>query len=197
MKTVDLRDTPTYLINLESQSERLEDSSKLLGKLDINFKRAPGVPHERGIVGCGMAHLNLLREISPTSLVLEDDIAITPHFSPKLKIPENVDAVYLGISVFGYHPERSDMGYVGIKYEKYSEDYFRILNMCSAHAILYVSQRFIDATIRVAEESLQDGTPWDLKLASIHKDYTVITPTHPMFYQKEQAPVTHIQLPAI
>ena len=44
------------------------------------------------------------------------------------------------------------------------------------------------------EECLKDGTPFDLGIASLHKDFNVLTPNDPWFYQTEQPELTNFSL---
>ena len=92
----------TYLINLDDQPDRLENSKKVLESINQPFERFPGIKHSRGIVGCGMSHLKLLKRIKPRNLILEDDIELTDFPKNLEEIPRNVDAVYLGVSNYGF-----------------------------------------------------------------------------------------------
>ena len=184
----------TYLINLDEQMERLETSTKLLESIKQPFERYAGIKHNVGLVGCGMSHLDLLSKIKPNTLILEDDIALTDHEKVLAPLPAHADALYLGVSNYGY-VRRVPHGVEGsVLASQVSENYKRIYNMCSTHAIVYLSERYIEASKQIIEHCLNVGAPFDLGLASIHRHFNVITPNAPWFYQSEQPNLTNFIL---
>tara|TARA_Y100000310_G_C20669761_1_gene809604 strand:+ start:813 stop:1412 length:600 start_codon:yes stop_codon:yes gene_type:complete len=186
MKNLDLRKLPTKLINLDSQPDRLRMVASRLGELGITFDRFSAFPHQCGIVGCGQSHLEVLSNIKPKTLVFEDDVVPTEWFQPIVEVPEEADALYLGNSIWGYHESLWPVGSVPqVKVRPYSANYLRIFNMCSAHAIVYLKQEFIDAVIKMTKKCLKEDIPWDLGLAKLHSDFTILVPKNPMFYQEE------------
>lgn len=192
--SIDLRNTTNLLVNLDKDTNRLASSTKVLGSLQIPFDRFSAIKHERGIVGCGMSHQKLLSEIKPNTLILEDDIGATQAAVGILRnIPEEADAIYLGISNHGYI--NKSMGVAGtVLATQYTQDYKRVFNMCSTHAILYLTQRYIDAAHDIVTNCLKQGLPFDLGLAAIHRHFTVLTPNDPFFYQVEQQSFTRFTL---
>ena len=184
----------TYLINLDDQPDRLENSKKVLESINQPFERFPGIKHSRGIVGCGMSHLKLLKRIKPRNLILEDDIELTDFPKNLEEMPRNVDAVYLGVSNYGF-VRKVPHGVEGsVLVTQATKDYKRVFNMCSAHAVIYMSEDYIEACQRVAEHCLKFNIPWDLGTASIHRHFNVITPNAPWFYQSEQPELTNFIL---
>lgn len=185
---IDLRTVKTYVINLDKDTERLERTSSLLESLDMSFERFPGIQHQIGVVGCGLSHFKLLQTVKPPVLILEDDIGVTKDFDPILEIPQEADAVYLGVSKFGFVRTRPDVGlHRVVLASKYTPEYKRPLNMCSTHAILYLSEDYVEASrIKIYECLTIIGMAFDLGLASIHKDHLILTPNSPFFYQLGQ-----------
>lgn len=195
-KHIKLKDTRNILINLDRDPARLEDSTKVLNNLQIPFERFSAIEHTKGIVGCGLSHQKLLSEIKPNTLILEDDIGSTPAATNfLLNIPEETDAVYLGVSNHGYL--NRPMGVAGsVLAAQYDENYKRVFNMCSTHAILYLSQRYIDAAHDITTKCLEQGAPFDLGLAALHRYFNILTPNDPYFYQTEQEQFTNFSLQA-
>jgi len=192
--TIQLSSTETYLINLDSAVSRLDKSTKVLDRVNQPFTRFSAIKHDVGVIGCGLSHLALLQKIKPTSLILEDDIETTDQFKETLEVPEDCDAIYLGVSNHGY-VRRHPFGIRGVVLaSKYSEDYLRVFNMCSTHAILYTSERYINACIDIINKCLSDGVAFDVGLASIHRHFNILTPHSPWFYQSEQASFTNFSL---
>lgn len=184
----------TYLINLDEDIDRLKTSTQVLQSIDQSFIRYSAVKHSVGLVGCGLSHLNLLSHAGPSSLILEDDIALTSYEKYLGPIPKETDAIYLGVSNYGY-VRRIPHGVEGsVLVSQISKDYKRIFNMCSTHAIIYLSDRYIRACQQIITHCLQVGAPFDLGLASIHRHFNIITPNSPWFYQLNQPNLTNIVL---
>lgn len=195
-KNIRLEDTRNILINLDRDSARLEQSTKVLDNLRIPFERFSAIEHEQGIVGCGLSHKKVLSEAKPNTLIFEDDIESTDVATNfLLNIPEEADAIYLGISNHGYINQ--PMGVAGtVLAAQYDENYKRVFNMCSGHAILYLNQRYIDAAHDITAKCLEQGVPFDLGLAALHRYFTILTPNDPYFYQEPQKEFTKFSLQA-
>lgn len=193
-KVVNLKNTTNILINLDRAKDRLRDATQVLEILEIPFTRFSGVEHERGLIGCGLSHQNLLSQMKPSTLVLEDDLGLTGNRNIEWEVPPETDAIYFGVSDHGYIRNQR-VGYRGtVLVSQYNEKYKRVLNMCSTHAILYLTEKYIKSANKVIVSCLQQGVPFDLGLASIHRHFTVLTPNEPMFYQTGQAEFTNLTL---
>mgnify|MGYP003647401010 FL=1 len=193
-KVIDLKKTTNILINLKKATTRLKDTKSVLDSLEIPFERFDAIKHEQGLVGCGLSHLKLLDTINPHTVILEDDIDCMPNPITELNIPEEADAIYLGVSNHGYI-RNQPYGYGGVvMVTQYAPQWKRVMNMCSTHAILYLSDRYIKAARNITLKYLKSGLPFDLGLASIHKDFNILTPNDPMFYQTEQPELTKFSL---
>jgi len=138
-KDISLKDTTNFLINCISDTKRLKDSSKVLGSLDIPFTRFEAIKHKRSVVGCGMSHLSLLSKIKPGTLILEDDIAGTSVAQNVMHYPEEADAIYLGVSNHGYIRVVPIGHRHTVLATQYSPNWKRVFNMCSTHAIWYLT----------------------------------------------------------
>ncbi len=193
-KSIKLTDTKNLLINLDRAPERLEKSTKVLTDLEIPFERFSAVEHSQGIIGCGLSHQKLLSEIKPNTLIMEDDIGSMPQ-APNvlLDIPEEAHAVYLGVSNHGYINRPFGVADCVLA-AQYSQKYKRVFNMCSTHAILYLSQDYIDAAHEMTTKCLKEGRPFDLGLAALHRYFCILTPNEPYFYQTEQPELTRFSL---
>ena len=193
-KGINLKDTNNILINLAEATNRLKDTKEILDGLEIPFKRFDAIKHEKGLVGCGLSHLKLLSVIKPGTVIFEDDIGSMPNTTTRLLVPEEADAVYLGVSNHGYI-RNEPYGYGGVvMVAQHTPQWKRVLNMCSTHAILYLSDRYIKAAREVIMEYLNSSRAFDVGLASIHKDFNILTPNDPIFYQTEQPEFTKFSL---
>ena len=194
MVLVSLKKTPTVLINLDDQVNRLKIASAAADSKDIVFTKFSGIKHSVGVVGCGMSHTTILQSAVPPLCILEDDIGITAHYKDTFCVPDDTDAVYLGVSNHGY-VRGVDVGIKGsVLASQYNTEFKRIYNMCSTHAIVYLSQRYITAANAVIIDQLASGSAFDLGLASIHRHFKILTPNKPFFYQTEQPAFTNLEL---
>ena len=106
-------------------------------------------------------------------VLLEDDVVASEDFQPVIEVPDNVDAVYLGVSHAG-QVEARDIG----------GGWARVKNMLAAHAILYCSERYMNAVEQMTKHCLfEECVPFDLGTAKLQNDFFVITPHKPFFYQ--------------
>lgn len=85
-------------------------------------------------------------------LILEDDVEFTGEIN--CEIPENTDAVYLGISKDAGHPTENTHNGPSI-YKDFNNSQVQIINMLSGHAILYLSRRYKEAVINILENHLK------------------------------------------
>jgi len=118
-------------------------------------------------------------------ILLEDDVEpfLELNSQTDFDMPEDTDAFYLGFSKSGGHKTlNSHDGHSEIK--KTSDKYIRILNMLSAHAILYKSkkykQRVIDELNKLLHTPLYHS---DVIMSRLHPEYKIYGYHYPLFYQ--------------
>jgi hypothetical protein len=183
---IKLTQIPAYYINLESQTDRGESTESLLRSLGFEFiKRAPGFPHENSVVGCGLAHQNVLDSLKNYPgpfLVFEDDIAIT-HLDHIIDVPEDADAIYLGVSKMGVVRGKHKELIIADKVEGYPHLY-KIHNMLAAHAILYLNKDYVSSLSKVTQKCINAGKPSDIGMAKQMTKGNVYALDRPMFIQK-------------
>ena len=189
MPKLDLENLKTYWINLDEKTDRKETMENLFGELGIkNHERVSAVKAQPYYYGCGMSHIKTLETGLSTGepfLVLEDDVAYTDGFTKTLDVPENVDAVYLGYTVWSATKERAEMSKMSnpLLMEQYDSDFVKISYMTSLHAVLYINEDYIKACI----ESMKDwvcNKDWhcDVATAEIQKDFNVVLPLGETWY---------------
>ena len=127
MRNLDLRDIPVAYINLDRDSQKKLNIEKTLQTLGFKYiSRVPGVVHPTGNrAGCSMAQHNALHEFEPPFIILEDD-ATPLNFNPIITIPDDADAVYLGISSWGRMNGHSGPF---VQYENIDDNLHRVYNM--------------------------------------------------------------------
>ena len=186
---IDLRNVPVTWINLDTHTENAKNITEHLDSLGFtNHYRTAGVIDDTpgqgpyGIrkghyIGVGRAMMNAWSTIKDKlpGLVLEDDVVASEDFQPVIEVPDNVDAVYLGVSHAG-QVEAKDIG----------GGWARVKNMLAAHAILYCSERYMNAVEQMTNHCLfEECVPFDLGTAKLQNDFFVITPHKPFFYQSD------------
>ena len=112
-------------------------------------------------------------------IVLEDDVDWTGI--GEIDNPES-DAIYLGISKCAGHP--TDNIHCGESvFEKWSDSQVRILNMLSAHAILYKSKQYKLAVIKALLSYKNIVYYNDVIISRIQPAFTILACKKPLFYQ--------------
>jgi hypothetical protein len=178
----DIRDIPTYFINLETDVDKYTSTMSLLQYLE--FKDVTKVDAIKAQRGCEKSHHKLLSDKSiPTPcLVLEDDILFTGNDNFIIEVPDDADALYLGLSEWGRFLDFIGPGWV--HYEKVDDHLVRILNGLSAHAIIYLNEDYRNTVSRIARwHGYVNPSPFDIGVAEVQRYYNVYAVDVPIFKQ--------------
>ena len=179
---IDIRDIPTYFINLDNDVDKYTSTMSLLQYLEFkDVNRFPGIKSERG---CERSHHKLLSDktIPTPCLVLEDDILFTGNDNFVIDIPDDADALYLGLSEWGRFLNFLGPGWV--HYEKVDDHLVRILNGLSAHAIIYLNEEYRSVARRIAHwHGYVNLSAFDMGIADIQRYYNVYAVDVPIFKQ--------------
>lgn len=106
------------LINLDKRTDRLEDVSKELNQLNIEFERISAVDAvELGITpkdACRASHIKALEMAEGNTLILEDDATFMPEFADNFtkfieNLPRHWDIIYLGAYIGHSEPVNNYM----------------------------------------------------------------------------------------
>lgn len=183
MKKIDLLNIPVFYINLDSdrvQRERLEAMLAARGFTDV--RRVRGTPNKRKKVGVANAHKRALiagLETGGPFIILEDDV-VEKNFKNFVEIPDNSDAYYLGISKWGLGYGK---GQQTISLERYSPNVFRLYNMLSAHAILYLNMEYVKFLLKSVDFFIKIETNQDKGRAESMKYWNIYAERDPLFAQ--------------
>lgn len=123
--------------------------------------RKPGIPQDSVFVGCFNSQLKALKKASGGSypfIILEDDATIN-HIPGSIEIPDDCDVLYIGISSWGFVPDQSGnlSGLNKIIYDRVDNNFVRIFNMLSSHAIMYTKPSYVESLIKDLENNLSGG----------------------------------------
>ena len=195
--TIDLRTVPTRWINLDEHVENaraMEAQFHRLGFTCTERISAAKLPPPEGAnpafgthyIGCGTSHLRCFaRSATLPALILEDDALATEHFCPVLEIPDDADAIYLGVSNASPNTRAVDLRSPEGRAQN-RQGWARIEGMLATHAILYVSERYT----RIAEYSTRHcietlKVPLDMGFAMLQEKFRVYAAIHPFFIQAD------------
>jgi GR25 family glycosyltransferase involved in LPS biosynthesis len=182
---------PTFFINLDEETERRKSMERLLRKYGFsNVERFPAQKAGKR-VGCSMSHAALLEEIVKKNIypciVLEDDLEVF-NFRSIIHVPEKYDAMYLGISKYGYNKEKDDPHKRSLKIKEKNKYYHRVQNMLARHAIIRNSAEYDQESIDMMKQFISDPETYiagDVTLSSLHPNYMVYSLNTPIFYQNQ------------
>ena len=180
---IDIRGLPSYYINLDKDIDKRTSTQSLLEYLgfeDIN--RFGGILSKKG--GCRMSHHKLLSDSSiPTPcIVFEDDLLFTGNENFIIDVPDDADAVYLGLSEWGRFLDFMGGGWV--HYDKVDDTLVRIYNGLSTHAIIYLNPTYREVVSKIAYwHSYVNSCPFDMGIAEVQKYFNVYAVDKPIFKQ--------------
>ena len=187
---LNLTDIPVYYVNLEGEDIKRENTESMLKNLGFKYvHRFDAIRHEAGrIIGCARSHYEILKNEKPPFIILEDDCALNTEFVSEIEVPDNADALYLGISHWGRYLNHSGP-YVHCT--KVDDNIVRVHNMLATHAIMYLSDSYAEMCKRVAYHfGYEVENHLDIGFAEIHKFFNVYSFDEPLFRQYEWSAVT-------
>ena len=190
----DIKQVPTFIISPDVgvYADRKNKALKLLS--DMGFtnvthyksRAANGNEmHTKCIADATVDILSRYNDDDPV-LILEDDVDMRLDSEPLLldtygDIPTGADALYLGISTCAGDPVlNGNTGQSQVLY--HSKLYSRVINMLSAHAILYLSKKYKEVVINQLS-SLGNYEFNDVRISRIQKDFNIYCLNKPLFYQ--------------
>ena len=177
---LDLRKITALYINLLQDTGRNNDMKKLFKTCGFeSHYRIDAEYTPNSLAGCSLSHYNALNEVEPPFILFEDD-CVVKNFKPIIEIPDDADAVYLGISSWGRMNSHSGPF---VQYEDLGNGLLRIYNMLSAHAILYLNQEYVSLCSRISEQATSIADHQDIGFAEIQRYFNVYAFDDPMFYQ--------------
>jgi hypothetical protein len=194
---INLLDVPVYYINLDDDEEKRKSTETLLKRMGFrNVHRISAIFHPKGrIIGCARSHYEILKEAKPPFIIVEDDCALNKEFENELEIPDDADALYLGISHWGRYLNHSGPY---VHYENVNSELLRVYNMLATHAIMYLSETYVDICKRISYHyGYEVEGHLDIGFAEIHKFYNIYSFDEPLFRQYEWSAVTSGKLSSV
>jgi hypothetical protein len=188
---IKITELPTFYINLDDRPDRRARVESILSNYGFsNYERFPGVKAGKR-VGCSTSHSQLLQKIIDEdiypALVLEDDIEVFQNFIEEIECPDDADAMYLGVSCYGYNHDKSSKG---LKISELGDSYHRMHNMLARHAIIHFNKEYDRVSIDLMNNFISNPEEYiagDVTLSSMHPRYKVYAQNIPLFYQRQEA----------
>jgi len=123
-------------------------------------------------------------------IIVEDDVGIMTD-ADSVDVPDDADALYLGVSKWiyphkyetlgrGFHIQENGPEFVK---ECGSDSVTRILGMTGGHAIMFINPEYVRQFIAAMTTRLPYSTPHDLVYATLQPKFNVYALKNPMFYQ--------------
>jgi hypothetical protein len=183
---IDLREIPAVYINLEQDTEKNETIRSMLSGMGFKtIERLEGVLDSvNPVAGCSKAHHKALTTFRAPFILFEDDCVLyEENFQPIVELPDDADALYLGISSWG-RMNGHDGHYV--QYDEFEEhpNLLRIYNMLSGHSIVYLNDFYREMCSKVAHHAGYVVKNYqDIGFAEIQRFFNVYSLNKPLFYQ--------------
>lgn len=198
MPTVDLRETTNRVICPDPGSARGRHMTRLMGELGLPFafERGPFADDpESRLAPRADLKINFCKALFENRarlplLLMEDDCAATPDFRPRVELPE-ADVAYLGVSHWGVIPEVMNKGILGtVLARDLGGGWVRVYNMLQLHAVLFLTERGIQAGLTAGLDGLFSGLIHDVTFARRQRQMRTVATVRPFFYQSDalQAP---------
>jgi hypothetical protein len=203
---LNIKNVPIYIINLPEKKEifnELKDSLINAGFTNINRLNAHKDKSLTKLQNIAHSHKTILSSnIKPPYIILEDDCILYNNIN-LISLNNEIDAIYLGISRCAYYDNtgtilNSNYKINKIIYQKTNLiNLYKIYNMLSAHAILYLSKEYIKQSINVCNFYISINDHFDKGLAEIMKYNNVLALSNPLFYQTSSEKVTKFELTSL
>jgi hypothetical protein len=191
---IDLKEIKTYYINLDKDKDRDLSMKSLIKDFEFDdAHRFSGTYKEKNpISGCAQSHYNILSQSTGKFIILEDDCVIKNNTSV-IEVPDDADAVYLGLSEWGYKRDASKQSnYIFTQHNEFKNVY-KVDSMLATHAILYLSKDYLNLCTQIAKYSAENSVHIDQGFARIQRYYNVYAIADPIFYQASNKEATNIK----
>jgi len=172
-----------------NRPERKEHMEKILHEKGLSAECHVGVSDKgpwSGITGMiDIMRKRLDCEFKPF-ILMEDDCSPTEWFRYEVPIPEDADALYVGLSTYGLHPQHN-FGILRVEYTPVpgEPEIVRLLNMLSNHAIMFVSKRWTENCLECFERTVRcaKDPAYDIELCRTLPQFNVYALKKPLFFQ--------------
>jgi hypothetical protein len=186
MGNLNIAKIPAVYINLQKHKEKNDSMYNMLSSMGFKtIERVEGVlDTENPVAGCSKAHHKALSSFKAPFILFEDDcVLFEENKITQIEIPDDADALYLGISSWGRMNGHN--GFY-LQYDEFEDhpNLLRIYNMLGGHSVIYLSEDYRKMCEKVSYHAgyiIKDYQ--DVGFAEIQKFFNVYSLNNPMFYQ--------------
>jgi hypothetical protein len=173
-------------INLEEYPNRNATMVNMLNHYGLDFIRVEGVRRIRHdeFDPIASAHINALN--TGADLILEDD-CVPFNYRNTIEIPDDSDVVFLGISTGTTHTIKP-------KYKKLSDDIYRLYDMTTTHAVLYVTEAGRQWLRNAYDMTAKENIGFDISTAKLMPTINAYGLNSPVWYQFDLGSQTKLTL---
>lgn len=190
MMTSDLRTIDIVYLHGPHRPERKEHIENQLYHKGLTAECHVGVSDKgslSGVTGMIAVMKKRLEGEFKSFVLLEDDCSTTEWFRYTFSVPSDADAVYLGLSMYGLHPQY-DFGIPRVEYTDVPDvpDLVRLFNMLSNHAIFFVSKRWTENCLACFEKTVthaKNPREYDIIQCRTMSQFNVYGLRKPLFFQ--------------
>jgi len=194
---IDIASLPAFYINMESSIKRRHDFLRWNKQLKFkNVKRIAGVVGEPYYIGLSYAFQDTICAGLNSGLpfiAFEDDATPTTRFTREIEVPDDADAVYLGVGPWGFScgdNPKNGAKLNGAAFEKVNgfPGVFKIRSTLTCHAILYIGKSYTLAALESYKKAAPLGHHGDAQIYfdGLFDKYNVYA-IGPLFYQNDSS----------
>jgi hypothetical protein len=181
---IDLKLMKVGYVNLEDFPNRNQTMINMLNRLGLDYFRVEG---ETSLEYDAISSAHVKALDSGADLILEDDCLPTAYYRDTFDIPDDADVVYLGIST-------GTTGTHSPKYEKVSDEIYKLNDMTSAHAILYITRAGRNWLKAARDLTVGEGIGFDMATAKLMPTIKAYGLNRPIWYQYDVPSQTNLTL---
>lgn len=187
-RKIDLRTLPVVVTSGWRFEKRREEISEVL---DAQGFQAPRFFTSELRAGAGrnwtsitFNHLAAVSSLPPPFILLEDDARPTQWFHNVIEVPEDANAVWLGVTEYGMDGSAPKAGAAKLTGHPGCP---RIENMLGTHAILFLDTDFTEAVRDELLQTLRSSpqTPHDRVTAAMQEKWNIHGINPPLFFQDD------------
>jgi len=184
---INLKDIKVFYINRSDMPNRNKTMISMLDSLGLDYTRVEAITRTDELYDIiADSHIQILKENNPPYLILEDD-CLPFDYRDEIEVPDDADVVFLGVT----------SGTTNIhtpKYEKINDDVWRLKDMTSLHAVLYLNQNGEQWLYRARELAIKAEIGFDMATAMLMPNAKIYGLNSPMWYQRDIADITKLTL---
>ena len=187
---LDLQDITFYVSNLKKDFEKKSMVINQCRKHNLKPVFVPTVQTDNEYISASLTRLKILRnsKANVPFALMSDSTIFNNNFEKEHQIPDDTDAIYLGISRFGLNTP-GKIGYGKLDHfivDHKTNDFMKLHNNLGAHCLVVISEKFRLAAIDSIIDALTNKSffyPSSVALATLQSRMNVITPSRLMCHE--------------